>query len=1477
MKTEIIIVFSVLGIVCNMSGLTTYGSNTPVVQNLSATPGNQSLDLPSRWESDLEDEYEEASIFTEPDRVNFSAYEDIIQSQYITIEYPSSWNISSEIGKGSIFTFRSLSENSTDLAKENLRLLISPSQEDTIDELISVKIPLQDLNISEPHNSEIGDSDARRLDYTYYDDRFGDIKSAKIATKINETSYLFIYQAQASRFNSYWPTVEKMISSFEALDLLNYESFDIGMRLKYPSDWNKTEEEYSSSGTRSVSFYPTNQTDSDRPPEVLISSNVTDRSLDEEVYQKLIDYQNESIGYPDLNLEYPMNVIVSGLPAWMLKYSYSDGLGKHINATEFYTRTNDTTYTISYSADEEEYSKHLQALQIMVDSFQPYKLVWYDNFDMGMRLEYPNGWEMIESKINLTEFNRDPYWHFTISSICPKKYINYGPDIRHKVELYPIFNDSSVTLTLCSNPTGLLLSEEAEEASDILKNRGAMISGLNESGLRYPAYTLNYSYPHRVSNTQINYSETIMMNDRGRVYSFLFSAPEKEYLEYLPSIKRIIESTDIYEVTTYEKVFDKNYPAGIILKRPNADPWINEEIYNKTVDLIRGNLYNSGVMRLYVIPIQLHPIHGEKSDLSDLDGLIMDKSNVVQANIGDTIVDTTLGNSTEAHRINFSYYDTNVRREVNGTQLHTIHNNHAYIINFTSPDYFEDYLPTVDEIIRSLKIVDTVKHNNDELNSSANNLVSISNIDYPNDWIFKNTTGRSLGFTVYPKENNNNDFLKNLTLHVSAAASSPTIEDAISPIINLLKGMNLTGFQIIDSSETSLSNKTKQAQEILYTYKDMLCECDVKVMDIFTIVDNKVYDFMYVAKTDEFSTNLATIESMLDSVRFQERGQKPLADIKSGLPLNGGPVDLAYNDVTGRLYIAIPEAKQIQVMDGHTDQLIHNITIGAVPNAVAVNPTLNKIYVVSPETDLIYVIDGTTNVVTDKIKVGPLVQDIALDINEFGTFGTLIFAANIGNDTVSIVDDVTGRIVSNMSLTPGSQPYGIGIDTVRNKAFVTTNFGIEVIDYVANLTDRKVIGSVEDTIPAGYIPLGIVVNSNTSRAYIANSATDTVSVVDLSSNKQIQEVKVGLFPASLAFNPTDEKIYVSNTGGNHSVSVIDSRIEDGTVNSTVGSISVDSNPSDVSVDPVTNMIYLATFDAQTISTVNSTLNKTVSAVTFYTNPPNSGQIECEEEEKRKEIPENTYVRLVTNATCYANPDQGFIFVNWSDGLPTNSSLLLKDISFFSFFGNLSRLIDAGISTIGTGMDQLYNITTGRLSANSSYQLAPKSYDPLPITRYGTYTANFLSISSLLQLASPYLSIMTLIIVVLVAVVAPALRRKGTLKAEDKGECNRLAKEADDEGILTSIVEKSESLSREAIIGIDAAIIAGVLIFLTISEGFVQEEQTQITVITASIVFPFALSAIFAVWNKYEDLSSRMTIAGFVNLMVSVILLAIMKS
>ena len=72
-----------------------------------------------------------------------------------------------------------------------------------------------------------------------------------------------------------------------------------------------------------------------------------------------------------------------------------------------------------------------------------------------------------------------------------------------------------------------------------------------------------------------------------------------------------------------------------------------------------------------------------------------------------------------------------------------------------------------------------------------------------------------------------------------------------------------------------------------------------------------------------------------------------------------------------------------------------------------------------------------------------------------------------------------------------------------------------------------------------------------------------------------------------------------------------------------------------------------------------------------------------------------------------------------------------------------------------------------------------------------------------------------------------------------------------------------------IIEIDAAVITGVLILISL-QGI---DLPRITGITATIVFPFAISVIVTLIHK-EKLGTRLMIAGFINLMISIVLLAL---
>lgn len=72
-----------------------------------------------------------------------------------------------------------------------------------------------------------------------------------------------------------------------------------------------------------------------------------------------------------------------------------------------------------------------------------------------------------------------------------------------------------------------------------------------------------------------------------------------------------------------------------------------------------------------------------------------------------------------------------------------------------------------------------------------------------------------------------------------------------------------------------------------------------------------------------------------------------------------------------------------------------------------------------------------------------------------------------------------------------------------------------------------------------------------------------------------------------------------------------------------------------------------------------------------------------------------------------------------------------------------------------------------------------------------------------------------------------------------------------------------SINNNDILHVNAAIIAGVLIFLSL-EGSNENVETRITLITANIVFPFAISTIAALTN-HPIFGIRLMVSDFINL------------
>jgi hypothetical protein len=101
--------------------------------------------------------------------------------------------------------------------------------------------------------------------------------------------------------------------------------------------------------------------------------------------------------------------------------------------------------------------------------------------------------------------------------------------------------------------------------------------------------------------------------------------------------------------------------------------------------------------------------------------------------------------------------------------------------------------------------------------------------------------------------------------------------------------------------------------------------------------------------------------------------------------------------------------------------------------------------------------------------------------------------------------------------------------------------------------------------------------------------------------------------------------------------------------------------------------------------------------------------------------------------------------------------------------------------------------------------------------------------------------------------------------------------------IFSRIPKMRDFEAIELIQIDGSVIAGALILLTLTttqSSPLAIDRSEITYITAGIVFPFAISALVAVFGidkniRFRQFPVRLMVAGFANLMISITLLIIM--
>lgn len=198
-----------------------------------------------------------------------------------------------------------------------------------------------------------------------------------------------------------------------------------------------------------------------------------------------------------------------------------------------------------------------------------------------------------------------------------------------------------------------------------------------------------------------------------------------------------------------------------------------------------------------------------------------------------------------------------------------------------------------------------------------------------------------------------------------------------------------------------------------------------------------------------------------------------------------------------------------------------------------------------------------------------------------------------GGDTVSVLNLVTNSVVTTISDASFNQPYTITINATGTIAYVTNSNSttISIIDILTN--------QVTGTITGFDGPSGMVITPDGNTAYVNNYGGPggvgsgngtTVRVVNLNTNTIVgSPITVGLAPASLAITPDGAFVYVINyvdgNTGTGTISII--RTSDNTV---VGTIPGFSGPFAIAITPNGYYAYITNFGSNNFSPIGTTVS-----------------------------------------------------------------------------------------------------------------------------------------------------------------------------------------------------------------------------------------------------------------------------------------------
>ncbi len=230
-------------------------------------------------------------------------------------------------------------------------------------------------------------------------------------------------------------------------------------------------------------------------------------------------------------------------------------------------------------------------------------------------------------------------------------------------------------------------------------------------------------------------------------------------------------------------------------------------------------------------------------------------------------------------------------------------------------------------------------------------------------------------------------------------------------------------------------------------------------------------------------------------------GSGVVPSVKQELPVGAGPVFIVGQPNAPRIYAISQAANQVSAIQPLSNTISNTITVGSNPVYGVMSQDTNRAFIMNEGDGTVSVINTQTNYLdathpTLQVGKGPVWADMY-------NAGNMLVTANSLSDSVSIISVPLCNNTAQQN-NPTCDPN--------------------------NPQDATTFGQILGTVPVGHNPVMVTVLQDGTRAYVANQADGTVSVVNLSTNTVTKTIPVNGHPTfvqATTGTPTG-KVYVTS-------------------------------------------------------------------------------------------------------------------------------------------------------------------------------------------------------------------------------------------------------------------------------------------------------------------------------------------------------------